>query len=208
MSNTSCEPFDRRCVEAGPAAVVGERRERSQALRPVHVDAQRNADRALDQAAHRPPEPGRHVDAVRDRLDRVPGELLPGVRGGGAVDWTVRVRSRRLDAAVRRPRAAGVATAALAAQLPHGEVAGLLKLESSTSDVFSPPNVLAFESFADQGYFSGLEKIQNQRVNASGHPANTPSPQLQNGKLQWTQTYGSFKVGLTIPKQMTLRRSH
>jgi len=32
----------------------------------------------------------------------------------------------------------------------RGEVAGLLKLESSTPDVFTPPNVLAFESFADQ----------------------------------------------------------
>ena len=31
---------------------------------------------------------------------------------------------------------------------------------------------------------------------------------LKNGKLEWTQTQGVFEVGLTIPKQMTLRRSH
>ena len=30
---------------------------------------------------------------------------------------------------------------------------------------------------------------------------------LQNGKLEWQQTYGSFNVGLTIPKRMTLRRN-
>jgi hypothetical protein len=58
----------------------------------------------------------------------------------------------------------------------------------------------------DHGDVHGIEEENVRYKKPRGKPE-TAVLRMKNGKLEWTQTYGKFDVGLTIPKQMTLNRT-
>ncbi len=57
----------------------------------------------------------------------------------------------------------------------------------------------------DSSDVHGIEE-ENIRYKKPRRKPDTAVLQLKNGRLEWRQTYGTFNVGLAIPKQMTFRR--